>query len=172
MVALIGRLIYNTGIRIEGAGMMKRLAKYTALVLAVLSVFVCVGLAEGIDISSLSDDDLLAMNESIDREIEARGLSELSVLPAGVYVVGKDIKDGNYCLVGKDRASTILVFSKEAFDSYVENGSSTENQPDANPEVNFFVNPGTEGFIGLEEGQVLKLFYPCYIEEADESWMP
>lgn len=172
MVALIGRLIYNTGIRIEGAGMMKRLAKYAALVLAVLSVFVCVGLAEGIDISSLSDDDLLAMNESIDREIEARGLGEFSVLPAGVYVVGEDIKAGGYRLIGKDQQTFVLVFSEDAFNAYVENGSSTRDKPEANPEVNIFVNPGDEGFVGLEDGQVLKVVYPCYIEEADESWMP
>lgn len=172
MVALIGRLTYNTGIRIEGAGMMKRLAKYTALVLAVLSVFVCVGLAEGIDISSLSDDDLLAMNESIDREIEARGLSELSVLPAGVYVAGEDIEEGSYRLVGKDSQVTILIFTREAYNAYVENGSSTKDRPESNPEVVFFINPGDEGFVSLEEGQVLKLFYPCYIEEANESWMP
>lgn len=152
--------------------MMKKLLKYTVLVIVILFVFVCNGLAEGIDISSLSDDELLALNKNVDQEILDRGLSELSILPAGVYVVGEDIKEGNYRLVGKDRASTILVFSNKAFELYVENGSSTENTPAANPEVNFFVNPGTEGFVGLKSGQVLKLFYPCYIEEANESWMP
>lgn len=151
---------------------MKRLLKYTVWVLVILSVFACSGLAEGIDISSLSDDDLLALNESVDAEIVDRGLRELSVLPAGVYVAGEDIEEGSYRLVGKDSQVTILVFTREAYNAYVENGSSTKDRPESNPEIVFFINPGDEGFIGLEEGQVLKLFYPCYIEEANESWMP
>lgn len=150
--------------------MMKRLAKYTAVVLVILSVFACSGLAEGIDISSMSDDDLLALNESVDTEIVDRGLSELSVLPSGIYIVGEDIKSGHYRLIAMDDQTKIHVFSAEAYDAFVQNGSW--EKPEAKPDVNFYIDPGDEGFVGLDDGQVLRVIYPCYIEEADESWMP
>lgn len=149
---------------------MRKLVKYTALVIVFLSVFVCSGLAEGIDISSLSDDDLLVLKKSVDEEITSRGLNDLSVLPSGIYIVGEDIKSGHYHLIGMDDQTKIHVFSPEAYDVFVQDGSW--ERPEAKPDVNFYIDPGDDGFVGLEDGQVLRVIYPCYIEEANESWIP
>lgn len=149
---------------------MKKLLKYTVLVIVILSVFVCSGLAENIDISSLSDDDLLGLKERVDDEITIRGLNDLSVLPSGIYVVGEDIKSGHYHLIGMDRQTMVHVFSAEAYEVFVQNGSW--EKPEAKPDVNFYIDPGDDGFVGLDNGQVLRVIYPCYIEEANEPWIP
>ncbi len=171
MVALPVYLIYNTGIRMEGAGMMKRLLKYTALVLVILSVFVCSGSAEGIDISSLSDDELIAISETVSQEMSARELLDLPVIPIGTYIVGEDIKEGNYCITGKGRETILVVHTVESYEAFVENGYSAADVPEARGET-LRISSGDKGYVSLDVGYVLRVAYSGYIEEADESWMP
>ena len=149
---------------------MKRLI---CLLMIVLMGIPTISVAEEtIDVSSISDEALLSLKEEVDDEILARGLVERSVLPAGIYIVGQDIKEGNYRLFGKDRYVEIFVFTDEAFNAYVENGLVATDRPEANPKEIVLVDPNNEGFVGLEEGEVMRLAYPCYIEEIDEPWMP
>lgn len=120
--------------------------------------------------SELTDEELLLLKDKVETEIASRELSDLSVLPGGVYIVSEDIKSGSYKVIGKNRQSRIYVFTEDSYDAYVRNGSW--EAPEAKPTVQLFIDPGQEGFIGAREGEIIYVIYDCYIEEADEFWMP
>ena len=50
----------------------------------------------GIDITVLLDDQLLALRSEINQELAERSVAAASVLYPGVYVVGRDITEGQY----------------------------------------------------------------------------
>ncbi len=54
--------------------------------------------AEGIDLSSLSDSELLALESAIQAEKIERGLAKSATVYSGVYVVGTDIPAGVYSI--------------------------------------------------------------------------
>lgn len=64
----------------------------------------------------------------------------------------------------------IYVFTEKSYDAYVRNGSW--EAPEAKPNIQLFIDPGQEGFIGAREGEIIYVIYDCYIEEANESWIP
>lgn len=64
------------------------------LLVAVLSLTMC-AFAEGIDLTSLSDDELLSLQSQIQNEIAERQLVG-GVLNKGRYVVGVDFPAGSY----------------------------------------------------------------------------
>lgn len=70
--------------------------KIVALFLVFLLLF-SFAFAE-IDISSLSDEDLLALKEDVEEEISERGLIESLILYPGEYLVGRDIEAGGYLM--------------------------------------------------------------------------
>ncbi len=70
---------------------MKRLF---GLVLVFLLVFGTFGLAETPDLSSMSDEELLGLSDSIYAELSLRGL--YPVLNVGSYTAGEDIAVGRY----------------------------------------------------------------------------
>lgn len=150
---------------------MKKLLKYTVLVIVILSVFVSAGLGEEIDISSLSDDELLTINETVKQEMSARELLELPIIPVGTYVVGEDIKEGNYSITGKGQQTILIVHTIESYEAFVENGYSAQDVPEAKGET-LIIPAGDKGYVGLSVGYVLRVVYSGYIEEANESWMP
>ena len=150
---------------------MKRLLKYSVWVLVILSVFACSSLAEDIDISSLSDDELIAISETVSQEMSARELLDLPVIPVGTYIVGEDIKEGNYCITGKGRETALVVHTVESYNAFVENGYSAADVPEARGEI-LQIPSGDKGYVSLDVGYVLRVLYSGYIEEADESWMP
>lgn len=73
---------------------MKRFVT-SILVLMILSLLsTC--LSETIDVSGLSDDELVTLHKSTYLEIENRKLNAISEIPNGYYFVGRDIKAGHY----------------------------------------------------------------------------
>lgn len=66
--------------------------------LLVLMFLACAGLAsaEGMDLSSLSDDELLTLHLRVQDEIVARRISATAKLPSGAYIAGKDLPAGSY----------------------------------------------------------------------------
>ena len=151
---------------------MKKLSCSLLLILTAALIFSFIGTAETFDVSSLTDNELLELNDIVHEEIVERGLNNLSILPTGAYTVGDDIEAGCYKLTGKDGPAVmkILIFSGDDYSAYVANGCIEKNSG-ANPTV-ILLSQGDEGFIGIKDGEVLVTFYPCYIEEANESWMP
>lgn len=70
----------------------------------VLSVFLLTGsaFAAEIDFASMSLDELITMRNNAEDEICNRVMGDLSLLYPGVYVVGKDVKEGKYLIACAD----------------------------------------------------------------------
>ena len=83
------------------------------LLLSVLT-FPC--LAESIDLSSFTDDDIIALLEQVNQEIVTRGIQKTATLAKGTYIVGRDIPVGSYvftCLAAGDDWGNITVYSEQ-----------------------------------------------------------
>lgn len=73
--------------------MRKVMAVVFALVIMTCSSF---SMAEGIDISTLSDDELVVLMARVQEEIVARHIEGTANLAGGTYIVGKNIPAGSY----------------------------------------------------------------------------
>lgn len=71
--------------------------KRIACVIICLMIPVCV-FAENIDLSSLSFDELNALQQQISKEIVLRPEWKETIVPSGIWVVGQDIPAGVYCV--------------------------------------------------------------------------
>lgn len=74
---------------------MKKLC--LVLILALLFSTVC-GFAEGIDLSGMSSDELIALSIEVQKAIDEKGSDIGSFMYPGMYIVGKDIDEGEYVL--------------------------------------------------------------------------
>lgn len=82
--------------------------KLFVLLLALLLIGTAV--AEGIDLSGMSYEDLLELRQQVDAAIWASdGWQEVQV-PAGVYVIGEDIPSGRWTVSPGGRLSTITLY--------------------------------------------------------------
>ena len=85
-------------------------------VLLVLVMMACSGLslAEEIDLSTLSDDALVALMARVQEEIVARHIEGTANLPGGTYIAGKDIPAGSYiytCLASGEDWGNVTIYS-------------------------------------------------------------
>lgn len=93
--------------------MRKVMALLFALVIMACSSF---SMAEGIDISTLSDDELVALMARVQEEIVARHIEGTANLAGGTYIVGKDIPAGSYiytCLASGEDWGNVTIYSKK-----------------------------------------------------------
>ena len=93
--------------------MRKVMALLFALVIMACS---SISLAEGIDISTLSDDELVALMARVQEEIVARHIEGTANLAGGTYIVGKDIPAGSYiytCLASGEDWGNVTIYSKK-----------------------------------------------------------
>ena len=58
-------------------------------------------LAEAPDFSSMSDDEIVKLQEKVNQEIVRRGIEKTAELPAGKYTGGIDLPTGSYILTCK-----------------------------------------------------------------------
>lgn len=89
--------------------------KWIALLIA-LAVMTCtsVALAEEIDFSSLSNDELVTLMSRIQEEVVARRIEVTAKLAGGTYTAGKDLPAGSYvytCLATGDDWGNVTVYS-------------------------------------------------------------
>ncbi len=70
---------------------MKKILSVLLTLLMVGSVALC----EGVDLSAMSDEDLLALKSQVDSVVKDRGLDEKEI-KAGVYAVGTFFEPGGY----------------------------------------------------------------------------
>lgn len=87
-------------------------------VLLVLVFMTCssLSLAEGIDISTLSDDELVALIARVQEEIVARHIEGTANLAGGTYIAGKDIPAGSYiytCLASGEDWGNVTIYSEK-----------------------------------------------------------
>ena len=87
-------------------------------ILFVLVIMACSNpsLAEGIDISTLSDDALVALMARVQEEIVARHIEGTANLAGGTYIAGKDIPAGSYiytCLARGEDWGNVTIYSEK-----------------------------------------------------------
>lgn len=87
-------------------------------VLLVLVFMTCssLSLAEGIDISTLSDDALVALMARVQEEIVARHIEGTANLAGGTYIAEKDIPAGSYiytCLASGKDWGNVTIYSEK-----------------------------------------------------------
>ena len=70
--------------------------KLLCLSLVFCLMFNAAAFAGEIDLSSMSDEDLLELKKNVDTEVSNRNLNTGFELPIGVYKIGTDIKAGSY----------------------------------------------------------------------------
>lgn len=86
--------------------------KLTALFLA-LCLLLSFAIAE--DVSSMTDAELKALYVAVKEELMARKLWDTAVLPAGVYVGGRDLPEGTYECVIKNIGFVTMYKNYETF---------------------------------------------------------
>lgn len=93
--------------------MRKVMAVVFALVIMTCSSF---SMAEGIDISTLSDDELVALMARVQEEIVARHIEGTANLAGGTYIAGKDIPAGSYiytCFASGEAWGNVTIYSEK-----------------------------------------------------------
>lgn len=93
--------------------MRKLMAALFALVIIACS---SLALAEGIDISTLNDDELVALMAQVQEEIVARHIERTANLAGGTYIAGKDIPAGSYiytCMASGSDWGNVTIYSEK-----------------------------------------------------------
>lgn len=143
--------------------------KLLALSLVLLLSFCSVAAAEGVDLSAMTLDELVALHERVDAEIDARIGCDPDVISAGVYVAGESIKAGKYNILSSEEhfGFTVATFASKALyeQAFAENNEALAS-------FQCYVSSGESAFVQLDDGMVLLISDTALIEEAKASWMP
>ena len=70
--------------------------------------------AEGIDLSALTDDEIVALQNRVTAEFVERGIEKTATLARGAYIAGDDLPAGKYlytCLAKDDDWGNVTVYS-------------------------------------------------------------
>ena len=70
--------------------------------------------ADTVDLSSMSNDEIIALLNEVNEEIVRRGINRTAKLPQGTYIAGNDIPAGRYvftCLAVGDDWGNVTVYS-------------------------------------------------------------
>ena len=126
--------------------------------------------ASDIDLASMSTEDLVALKDSINREIANRGGD--NVIGEGVYTVGTDIKAGNFKVTpmkGYDGRTSFYIFKDSA-----EYEGGNYDAGDCVVDLDSYEEGNTDsGNLILDEGEILYIDRGnAVIEEVDPSWKP
>ena len=73
-------------------------------------------MAEGMDLTGLSDDEIVALLGRVQEEIVVRHIEGTAILSGGTYIAGKDIPVGSYvftCLASGDDWGNVTIYSKK-----------------------------------------------------------
>lgn len=97
---------------------MKR--SFLRVFLALCAILVCAscavpGLADGIDLKGMTDDELVSLLDAVNREIADRGIRRTAVLSKGAYIAGRDLPAGSYvytCLATGSDWGNVTVYSE------------------------------------------------------------
>lgn len=119
-------------------------------VISILALLFCLvsAFAEGIDLKGLSDDELLALKDSVMDEISERSISIDYDFSPGIYLVNRDIKAGDYNLHFSNVEDKILLF--------IYNSSS--DRDNSNPLYTEIIkDPERDYHIHLEDGMVFEM---------------
>lgn len=121
-----------------------------ALILVVLMMFCSAASAEGIDLTAMSFEELIALRQEIDLLIFASDEYKNVSVPAGEYVIGEDIPAGTYTL-DSDGMAMISVYSDASKNIMGMVAAHTVG------------NGETVGKIELKEGNVVEIQFTSII---------
>ena len=147
--------------------MKKTVIASMVLAIGLLAVPVMAGNDFGIDLASMSLEDLVSLKDAVNEEIATKGGD--NVLGAGIYEVGVDIKASSFKLTsyeGSDSANIIIYDSKESMEAD-DNVFYTFMYYDEEKETQ------ESTIINLKDGQILETTGSLIIEDASKSfWTP
>ena len=87
--------------------------RLVCLILACLMLASVAG-ASSVDLSGLTDDEVVELLEKVNGEIVGRGIEKSAVLPKGAYIAGADLPTGRYiytCLAQGDDWGNFTIYS-------------------------------------------------------------
>lgn len=133
---------------------MKKVFSFRRLLclLLVSLLLIPAALADKIDLSSMSDDEIVELMKQVNQEIVDRRINKTAKMAPGTYTGGKDIPAGKYiftCTATGDDWGNMFVYNKE--------GKQVEWEIVAAPEQG--QDPQTS-FITLEKDYTLKCSTP------------
>lgn len=130
--------------------------KFVVLLLTIMLFAVPVLASDTIDLKSMSDKDLLKLQENVQTEIKDRGIDRGSEILMGRYIVGTDIKPGKYEFTGSKKKPCVSIFD--------ENGKLKDAEILSNDE---------SMYAGLSDGYTLEVgLGGGYIKEVKPDWAP
>lgn len=86
---------------------MKKVASIVLMIMMLTSLAFAASSAEGIDLSSLSYDELIALSSKINLELMSRPEFKTVKVPPGAYKVGVDIPAGKWTITATDGACEV-----------------------------------------------------------------
>ena len=119
--------------------------RFIALLLLV-SVLLLFGSAYAEDLSTLDDEQLIALSVAVNSEIVRRDLNKKVKVPAGTYIVGQDIPAGDYTI-----RPTGVLLCVEIYEGEVKLGNRIGIYSASQEEL--------IGKISLKEGQIVEISF-------------
>ena len=83
--------------------------------MVVCLLLIPVAVADTVDLSSMSNDEVVALLDEVNEEIVRRGINKTAKLPQGAYIAGSDIPAGRYvftCMAVGDDWGNVTVYSE------------------------------------------------------------
>ena len=129
--------------------------KVAALFLAMVILMASAVCYAEVDLKSMTFDDLIALRDQLNAEILSRPEWKEVKVPAGEWVVGKDIPAGSYSIVIPKGGSVVIHLWGAAIGDYKTNGGMR---------ISDYLKEGQDiGKIELYEGNVLELGSPIIL---------
>ena len=127
-----------------------------ALLLTVMMISTA-AFASEIDISGMTDEELISLKTSIEDELAVRGATDGDVMLEGAYEVGVDIAAGKYNLYSsEDNVRAVIFNTKELLDS--------RKSSDV-----VYLNIGEPGYASLTDGQWIEVLADVIVLPAKTS---
>lgn len=137
-----------------------------ALMFASGALALAEGEVAGVDISALSDEDLLALRGAVEDEFAKRFLSlDSGRIYDGIYIVGEDIAPGKYVMSCTDAGDSIVGY-------IVDIGSAPDENGERKGVFYESADPGSELYLSLEEGMAVRIEHVVegYLTPVKSSW--
>lgn len=83
-------------------------------ILVIFLLLIPVAVADTVDLSSMSNDEIVALLDEVNEEIVRRGINKTAKLPQGTYIAGSDIPAGRYvftCMAVGEDWGNVTVYS-------------------------------------------------------------
>lgn len=136
-----------------------------------------VAVAENVDLSALSDVDLLQLRSNIEVELANRGLETENLIEEGTYLVGRDIIEGQFSLLAAcEYGMGVYIFeTQEDYSAYFKEERFTNGEETAAIEAHAmsetWIYEGKSTSFNLKEGMVLLLENgPGKLTTQNKSW--